>query len=113
MTPIPRHTRLQFIVSRIQRLLWYAFLADVADTYLDLNPIFSLSGPHARSLRDQGPILAPFNVVGFVAMSYCTINMTYDALALVSVALGLSEPKYWPVPFGKWRDAYTIRRFWA
>lgn len=85
----------------------------MTDTYLDLNPIFAMTGAQARSLRSQGPLLACCNVVAHVSLTYCTINMSYDAFGLVCVASGLSKPKYWPVPFGKWRDSYTIRRFWG
>jgi hypothetical protein len=98
---------------RLVRLAWHAFLADVADTYLDLNPIFALSGREARSLRAQGPVFTLLNVVGFVTTSYCAINMAYDTIALIAVGSGYSEPKRWPVPFGKWRDSYTVRRFWG
>lgn len=98
---------------RVLRLAWYALLADIADAYVDLNPIFALSGTQARSLRSQGPIMAFFNVVGYCTLSYTSLNMTYDVLAFLGVAAGLSEPKHWPVPFGRWRDAYTVRRFWG
>ena len=54
-----------------------------------------------------------FNVVGFFAMTYSTINMVYDVLAFVSVAVGYCEPDQWPVTFGRWKDSYTIRRFWG
>ena len=54
-----------------------------------------------------------FNVVGFFAMTYSTINMVYDVLAFVSVAIGYCEPDQWPVTFGRWKDSYTIRRFWG
>jgi hypothetical protein len=32
---------------------------------------------------------------------------------MVFVATGLSTPDLWPYAFGKWGDAYTIRRFWG
>lgn len=84
----------------------------MADTYIDLNPIFA-PGPQVRSIRAQGPILTVSNVVAYSSMLYYTLNVSYDALALFGVALRLSEPTYWPLPFGRWRDAYTVRRFWG
>ena len=32
---------------------------------------------------------------------------------MVTVATNNSEPQAWPHPFGHWKDAYTIRRFWG
>ncbi|KIP09829.1 hypothetical protein PHLGIDRAFT_22648 [Phlebiopsis gigantea 11061_1 CR5-6] len=111
--PLPRHTRLQFIVSRALRIAWYTLLTDITQVFISLNPIFWLPEDQAQSLRAQGLALSVINIVAFMARSYSTLNMGYDLMALVSVALGLSEPKYWPVSHGKWRDAYTIRRFWG
>ena len=113
LPPIPKYTRIPFLITRVLRILWYAFLADVAGTYCDLNPIYALTGSNMRSLRSQGPILTVVNVVARITISYATINMLYDFLGLFMVGLGFSEPKRWPTPFGKWRDSYTIRRFWG
>ena len=113
LPPAPKYTRIQFVLTRLPRIAWYAFLADVASTYVATNPIFALTGTEARSLRAQGLFFTPLNVVGYMAMSHCTFNMTYDVIGLLAVATGYSEPKYWPVPFGRWRDSYTIRRFWG
>ena len=52
------------------------------------------------------------NVPAYIALPYCTLNIYYDAAALVAVALRFSEPWAWPVAFGKFREAYTVRRFW-
>ena len=108
----PAQTRLRFAISRIIRVGWYLFVTDVAQTYISTNPLFSLSGDAARSMRSQGPVLIVFNVAAYMALSYCTLNIYYDAIALLAVVFGLSESKDWPVAFGKWRDAYTVRRFW-
>ena len=104
---------MQFIFTRIQRILWYAFLADVFDTFLDQSPLFALTGADARPLLSQGFIPARMNCLAWYGMQYCTLNMLYDTLAIVTVALGILEPKRWPVMFGKWRDSYTVRRFWG
>lgn len=95
------------------RILWYGLLTDVMQTYIALNPIFSLPEQEARSLRSQGLLLNVLNVLAYMGKSYGMLNMGYDGMALVSVAFGFSEPKYWPVVFGRWRDAYTVRRFWG
>ena len=111
--PLPEHTRLQFVVSRAIRIAWYTLLADMAQVFISLNPIFWLPEDQARPLRSQGLVLSVASILAFMCRAYSTQNMAYDLMALVSVALGVSEPKYWPVSYGRWRDAYTIRRFWG
>ncbi|PCH37581.1 hypothetical protein WOLCODRAFT_140944 [Wolfiporia cocos MD-104 SS10] len=44
---------------------------------------------------------------------YAFLALYYALFATVSVTIGLSEPQDWPAVFGKWSDAYTIRRFWG
>ena len=104
---------MQFVFIRVLRIAWHALLADVFGAYADCNPVFARFGYQARSLRSQGPILALCNTVALCGMSYATMNICYDILGLLTVAVGYSEPKYWPTPFGRWRDSYTIRRFWG
>ena len=99
----PNHTRLRFVASRTVRVLAHVLLADVAQTYVDLNPIFSLPEEEFVSLRAQGPLFTVLNIVAYMTRAYCMLNIPYDLLALVSVACGISEPKYWPVVFGLWR----------
>ncbi|GJE93178.1 membrane bound O-acyl transferase family-domain-containing protein [Phanerochaete sordida] len=111
--PRPTHTRLGFVVCRALRTLWHVLLADIAQTYIDLNPIFSLPEHSFVSLRSQGTIWTMLSVVAYMTRAYCMLNIPYNFLAVVAVVLRVSEPKYWPVPFGRWKDAYTVRRFWG
>lgn len=87
-------------------MAWHVFLADVFGVYADCNPA-------ARSLRSQGLVLALCNTVALCGKSYCVMNIFYDALGMFTVGTGFSEPTSWPPPFGRWRDSYTIRRFWG
>ena len=108
---IPHLTRTQFVWSRVKRIAWHAFLADVGGTYMTLNPLFK---DPSRSLRSQTPLLAMLNVLMFsMTLSYCAMSIMYDVYGIVSVTLRISEPPEWPVVFGKWREAYTVRQFWA
>jgi len=43
---------------------------------------------------------------------YAGFTCFHSVLAVVAVGTGLHEPRLWPGPFGRWKDAYTIRRFW-
>ncbi|KAI5980474.1 hypothetical protein EDC04DRAFT_2860389 [Pisolithus marmoratus] len=44
---------------------------------------------------------------------YLGLSWIYTLLAVIAVGTTLHEPRLWPAPFGKWKDAYTIRRFWG
>ena len=81
--------------------------------YTAANPVFAPTGGAARSLRAQGALWTPLNVLAYTTKSYCMINILYDLLALLAVGTGCSAPACWPPPFGRWRDAYTVRRFWG
>lgn len=76
------------------------------------NPLFALRGDAARSMHSQGFILMVTNVIAYMTMCYSGLNIYFDVAALLAVALGLSEPQYWPVVYGSWKEAYTVRRFW-
>lgn len=41
------------------------------------------------------------------------MTMSYYIIGAASVAFGISEPKVWVDPYGRWKDAYTVRRFWG
>jgi len=43
---------------------------------------------------------------------YAGLTCFHSVLAVVAVGTGLHEPRLWPGPCGRWKDAYTIRRFW-
>lgn len=93
--------------------MWCALLVDTVEVLMALNPIFWLPEDEARSVASQGLVMSVINISSFMTRSYSMLNLSYDALALISVASGFSELKYWPNVFGRWRDAYTVRRFWG
>jgi len=43
---------------------------------------------------------------------YAGLTCFHSVLAVVTVGTYLHEPRLWPGPFGRWKDAYTIQRFW-
>ncbi|EKM57260.1 uncharacterized protein PHACADRAFT_93295 [Phanerochaete carnosa HHB-10118-sp] len=112
LSPHLTHTRLGFAVSRTLCIIWYIFLANVAQTYAGTNPLFSLLGDLARSMRSQGPLLMLLNVIACTVIFSCTLNLYYNAPALIAVAFRISRLKDWPVVLGRWREAHTVRQFW-
>ena len=113
MPLLPTESRWHFVLKRSLRVLRFLLITDIAQTYLDLNPLFSLPEAKALSVRDQGPLLQLFNVLAYATRSYCMLTVPYDATSVAAVALGFTEPKAWPTVVGRWKDAYTLRRFWG
>ncbi|KAL4079023.1 hypothetical protein J3A83DRAFT_4206387 [Scleroderma citrinum] len=103
------HTRGAFIVSRLLMALAYYCLFDVARLYTRANPVFSTGA----SLASQGYILRCLNIIAFSSHPYALIYITHCLCAVIAIAINLYEPPTWPHPFGHWKDAYTIRRFWG
>ncbi|KAI6106359.1 membrane bound O-acyl transferase family-domain-containing protein [Pisolithus thermaeus] len=102
-------TRRAFITSRLCRIFIYYLLFEVVQLYIRCNPVFS-SDAH---LLSQGYFLGWLNIMAIPWRCYTGLNWMHSALAVVAVGTTLHEPQSWPPPFGKWKDAYTVRRFWG
>ena len=108
--PQPRQTRFQFIFSKVAHLSWYIFLYDLAQTIMDVNPLFaptSEQGPW--HIRSEALMIDIFKTLVFMTRTYAIVVVSYEVLAVVAVATFISEPKYWPAYVGRWSDAYTVR----
>jgi hypothetical protein len=106
----PNLTHAQFIKSRLLQLAVTVLQNDIVFTLASTDPGFAKEAPPFN----QQPLswrLWAVAVFWFKAKSF--LNLLYIALGLVSVGTGLSEPNLWPDAFGKWTDAYTVRRFWG
>lgn len=42
-----------------------------------------------------------------------TLTALYSTVAAATVLLHLYDPQDFPPLFGDWKDAYSVRRFWA
>ncbi|TFK66742.1 hypothetical protein BDN72DRAFT_961526 [Pluteus cervinus] len=113
LPPKPTTRRWRFVLDSLLRAAWSFFLVDVTQSYLHTNPIFSLSGPAAVSVKSQGYFWRCVNILAQGASSYGMMNLQYSLLCASLVALSISEPRHCPNLFGSWADSYTIRRFWG
>ena len=110
LPPHPNLTRRQFLSSRLLRLVAAVLINDVTTHCTRLDPFFAKDAPPFS----QQPFPWRFlGVVLFVVMSASYMNAGYNFCSLVMVGSGLSKTEMWPDLFGKWSDAYTIRRFWG
>ncbi|KAH7908858.1 membrane bound O-acyl transferase family-domain-containing protein, partial [Hygrophoropsis aurantiaca] len=114
--PAPRaHNRTDFVLSTVLRAVRQFILFDAARVYVCYNPVFAAHNPASVSvsITSQGCLLRCASIIAWGAMPYCAFDMAHSLLAVVSVALELSEARAWPPLFGRWKDAYTLRRFWG
>ncbi|TFK97524.1 membrane bound O-acyl transferase family-domain-containing protein [Pterulicium gracile] len=112
-TPAPR-SRLRFIFASLLRTAKYYLIIDVCMWYLH-NPLICMRGRGGtRILTANQPLqMRCVSVLILGSTGYALLQMQYNLIAAVVVGLRLSKPKSWPKPFGNWREAYTIRRFWG
>ncbi|KAG6327703.1 hypothetical protein ID866_11386, partial [Astraeus odoratus] len=106
----PRHlTRTSFVFSRSYRIFLHYFLFHAILWYTSFNPVFTSSA----SLGSQGYVLRCLNVIAIPCLLYASFTCVYYGIALAAVGTNIHQPSLWPDPFGSWKDAYTIRRFWG
>ncbi|KAI6016741.1 hypothetical protein EDC04DRAFT_2608338 [Pisolithus marmoratus] len=105
-----RHgTRASFIASRLRWLFSHYLLLEVATLYMRCNPVFLSKA----SVTSQGYILQCLNVAVIPCQLYAVLTCIHCVLAILAVGAGLDEPRAWPQPFGHWKNAYTVRKFWG
>lgn len=86
---------------------------DIAQSYIHTNPLFQLPMSEAVSITSQGYLRQCLNIIAWGCTPYGMMTMSYYIIGAASVAFGISEPKVWVDPYGRWKDAYTVRRFWG
>jgi len=91
----------------------FFFLLDLAQSYVHSNPLFSLTGDDVLPITAQGYVLRCANIIAWAAVPYTQLNIQYNLLASLAVAVCFLEPKYWTPVYGSLIDAYTLRRFWG
>ncbi|KAF8993359.1 membrane bound O-acyl transferase family-domain-containing protein [Cyathus striatus] len=108
LPPHPTESRWQFVRSRIVRCLCYIAISDFAQTIIEYIPA---DGWRETSIKGIGARLLLTIIIVVVAWSF--IILPYTVVATVAVGFGLTDASEWPPIFGKWSDAYTVRRFWG
>lgn len=111
--PSTNEPRWSFVRRRFARMLRYMIIIDAADSYVHLNPLFSLTGDAALPITAQGYGFRCLNIVAYFGQVFLRLQIWYNAMSALSVAIGLNKVKHCPSLFGQWRDAYTLRRFWG
>jgi len=116
--PHPPPSRRTFLWRTFLKLVINTTIADFARSALALSPTFDrrvhdpTDGP--ETYLAAVPLLrrVPY-VLSYGIMMGTGTSVLHNVLALVCVGLGHSSPTLWPDIWGRWGDAYTVRRLWG
>ena len=114
----PPPSRRTFIRKTFLKLIFNYALLDLLTLMMAKNPAFDSSihdptdGP--ETYFAAVPLLrrAPY-VFGLGLWLAAALHLMHDILALVCISLGGSSPTLWPSVWGRWQDAFTIRKLWG
>ncbi|KAF9512605.1 hypothetical protein BS47DRAFT_1363021 [Hydnum rufescens UP504] len=102
-----------FIRTRILRLIVLYLLFDAKEAVQHLTPEFQnvmAAEPGTPSLVEQDYGVRFMIVLGWVVAGFAVLDAQHVALSLVSVSLGMSEPKDWPNMMGDVRTLVVSGR---
>jgi len=118
MPPHPPPPRRTFLWKTFFKFIKNTITADLATSALALSPAFNnrvhdpTDGPEtylaAVPLLHRVPYILAWSIEAEASM--CAVH---NVMALVCVGLGNSSPTLWPDMWGRWGDAYTVRRLWG
>jgi hypothetical protein len=103
-------TRDQFLLSQ---LCWLAGCVLINDAFSILMRADPFLVKHAPPFAEQPLRWRCWGVVLFAVSSTVNVSIIHITSSIVIVGAGLSEPSMWPPFFGKWVDAYSVRKFWG
>ncbi|KIK45417.1 hypothetical protein CY34DRAFT_801625 [Suillus luteus UH-Slu-Lm8-n1] len=109
---LPEHStksRQEFVLSHLTSAASHTVWLDLAQFYIEHNPAFKSAAAFA-SQNFTRRILA---CSGYMVFYHCMCLIIHSLMSAFAVSFTSSKPSSWPSLFGKWEDAYTIRRFWG
>ena len=118
LPPHPPPSRRKFLRKLVLSLFVNYVIFDLSTLVIAQNPAFDSrvhdpsDGPEtylaaAPFLRRATYIWVHFNNIS------SGLTIVQNTFALVCVGLGGSSPTLWPEIWGRWGDAYTVRRLWG
>ena len=109
LPPRPSSTPRKFILSQLMWMVFYILQFDIASILMRTNPYFATGGPSFTA----SSWLWRSTVWLFVLLVYSMMSVLCIASSIVSVAIGMTEPRDWPHLFGSPLDSYTVRKCWG
>jgi len=116
--PHPPPSRRMFLRKTFLKLLINIILCDFTTSVFALSPAFDYrvhdptDGPETYLAAVPLFQRAPY-VISFGIMVGTTLGVIHNVVALVSVGFFHSSPTLWPDIWGRWGDAYTVRKLWG
>ena len=118
LPPHPSPSRRAFLRKTFLKLIANAIIVDFTKSVVALSPAFDIrlhdptDGP--ETYLAAVPLLrrVPYILSSGIGMG-ASMNAMHEVVALVCVGLGYSSPTLWPDIWGRWRDAYTLRKLWG
>ncbi|KAL4265495.1 wax synthase family protein [Pleurotus pulmonarius] len=105
-----KYSRLYFIGEQTIELMLELLIVNILGIGFAMTPALSPEGP---SLTSCTWLWRSVHVANIVALTRYAISAGHRALSLLLIAFGLEEPAEFRPLCGRWRDAYTLRRFWG
>jgi len=105
----PKSSRQEFVISRLITAAKHYVWFDISQFYIRHDPGFQSAEAFASQIFAR-------RVLGcgaYMVITYSLGVTVHALLVAVLVTCTSAEPSSWPSVFGKWEDAYTIRRFWG
>ena len=64
-------------------------------------------------IEGEEMIVRVSTILGVYISLYIYLQLVYGSMAIVAVALGMSDVAAWPPVFGSWMDIWSLRQFWG
>ncbi|OAX42187.1 hypothetical protein K503DRAFT_734179 [Rhizopogon vinicolor AM-OR11-026] len=109
-TPDTTKSRKEFVLSRLMSAAKYYVWFDFGLFYMKHNPVFTSPAAFVSQTKF---IHRALDCSVYMATNYCMVNIILASTTALMVSCTSAEPSSFPHVFGKWEDAYTIRRFWG
>ena len=116
--PHPPISRRIFLRKTVLKLITNTVTGDFATSVLALSPAFdrrvhgATDGPETYLAAVPFLRRAPY-VLAFGMMTGAMTGVFHNIMALVCVGFCHSSPTLWPDIWGRWGDAYTVRKLWG
>jgi len=116
--PHPPPSRRTFLWKTLFKFIVNVVTRDLMTSALALSPAFDHrvhdpgDGPEAYLTAIPFLRRVPY-ILAWSIEAAASVGIVYNAFALICVGLGNSSPTLWPDSWGRWGDAYTVRRLWG
>ena len=116
--PHPPPSRRMFLWKTFLKLIMNIVAVDLTTFVFALSPAFDCrvhdptDGPETYLAAVPLFRRVPY-IISFGIMVETGVGVVHNVAALVCVGLGYSSPTLWPDIWGRWGDAYTVRKLWG